>query len=826
MTLLFEHGLETTSSVNGLIGGVAQNDVKKIVLSGGSKKMTIPLTTDNGYLWGCPAPTSCAKWVRLVLGYNAAGKLVSPPSPCSSSSRQKPSRRRGAVPIAPWVSRSSAFGALLCVALITAFAARAPGAKAWGTASRTSAAATRISHAGLGPAHGSKPGASRKLTRRSQLRILPLLRHVGSHPARAAAHVKHPSTPQPAPAPQASLPSTVLPNDPDWSQQWSLRQVGAPAAWALVPGAARPVVVAVVDSGVDPSQPDLQGALVPGADFADSSGSTADQYGHGTMVAGVIAARGNNGQGVAGACWNCLVMPIKVLDGSGAGSAASVAAGIRWAADHGANVINLSFVLSGPDTGVEAAIADAHAHGVLVVAAAGNAGSAAATYPASYPFVVSVAATDGADQLYPWSSHGSWVTLAAPGCTTTTALGGGFANFCGTSAAAPLVAGLAALGLEAGAGSEAALEAALERTATPLPGAVGSGRVDALALVQAVRPLIRTWTEKRRRARRSGPFASFRVRTGRARYAIATRTVLTDGASFRFGTRTTWFVATVRSTMWLLPFLLTSVMRSVAVFAELFTRAFKKRPDRVLTTRAETSVIVTFLATDGLRGRLDGRSRRRHGDGRGRAGTATGGGATGGRRTAATCRRRDRPGARVRAALGTGRRVEVEVTRDARATVAGAKVLDSHVDARVGRRVDVDRSLAGVRIGGQVDVVRVARVQGLTRRVIATDLVEVGTPAVRVPALRRLQGELDVRLDRVALEVGDRLDAVRLVGRLRDAVQDLARGEVHGLRDLRRELRARVDRPAAEPDTPTEPGSWPFRRASPSRRRSARSNRG
>lgn len=76
-TLLFETGRETTSSVNGLIGGVAQNDVKKIVLTGGSKKMTIPLTTDNGYLWGCPAPTSCAKWVRTVLGYNAAGKLVS-----------------------------------------------------------------------------------------------------------------------------------------------------------------------------------------------------------------------------------------------------------------------------------------------------------------------------------------------------------------------------------------------------------------------------------------------------------------------------------------------------------------------------------------------------------------------------------------------------------------------------------------------------------------------------------------------------------------------------------------------------------------------------
>jgi subtilisin family serine protease len=242
--------------------------------------------------------------------------------------------------------------------------------------------------------------------------------------------------------------------------------------------------VAVVDSGVDPSQPDLQGALVAGADFADSSGSTADQYGHGTMVAGVIAARGNNSQGVAGVCWSCLVMPIKVLDANGSGSGASVADGIRWATDHGANVINLSIVLSAPDPAVADAIAYAHDHGVLVVAAAGNAGTGDATYPSAYPGVVSVAATDDADHLYPWSSYGSWVTLAAPGCSMTTTLGGGFANFCGTSAAAPLVAGLAALGYEAGASSEANLEAALERTAVPLPGSVGSGRVDALQLLK------------------------------------------------------------------------------------------------------------------------------------------------------------------------------------------------------------------------------------------------------------------------------------------------------------------------------------------------------
>ena len=365
----------------------------------------------------------------------------------------------------------------MCLAVV-ASAARVPSAFAWQTTVRTSAQATRISHA--------RPRATqprRQPARQSLRRILPLLRRVGAHPARSTRRARPSAPPATATATKPAAAASILPNDPEWTQQWGLRQVEAPAAWALMAGASRQVVVAVVDSGVDPNQPDLQGALVPGADFADPSGSTADQYGHGTMVAGVIAARGDNGQGVAGVCWNCLIMPIKVLDANGSGTATSIAEGIRWAADHGANVINMSFVLSGPDDGVASAISYAHDKGVIVIAAAGNSGSGAATYPAVYPYVVSVAATDDTDQLYTWSTRGSWVTLAAPGCTMTTALGGGFASFCGTSAAAPLVAGLAALGYEAGASSEAQLEAALEHTAKPLPGAVGSGRVDALQLV-------------------------------------------------------------------------------------------------------------------------------------------------------------------------------------------------------------------------------------------------------------------------------------------------------------------------------------------------------
>jgi thermitase len=295
--------------------------------------------------------------------------------------------------------------------------------------------------------------------------------------ARLAGLPPHAPAPTPAPA-------TVIPTDPGWSQEWGLSQIGAPAAWQVSSGS-KPVVIAVLDSGVDPAQPDLQGALVPGADFADSTGSTADQYGHGTMVAGVIAARPDNGLGGAGICWTCRVMPVKVLGADGSGTSVAIAQGIRYAADNGANVISMSFVLSGPDDGVQSALAYAHSRGVLLIAAAGNSGSDQPTYPAAYPDVVSVAAVDPSGALYPWSTRGTWVTLAAPGCAYTTAMGGGFvSNFCGTSAAAPLVAGLAGLALSAGNGSATDVEAELEQTAVPLPGSVGSGRVAAQQLLE------------------------------------------------------------------------------------------------------------------------------------------------------------------------------------------------------------------------------------------------------------------------------------------------------------------------------------------------------
>jgi len=140
------------------------------------------------------------------------------------------------------------------------------------------------------------------------------------------------------------------PDDSDWPQQDGLRVVGFPKAWDVTRGSSR-VVVAVIDSGVDARQPDLRGALVPGYDFVNSDTDPSDDHGHGTAVAGVIAARADNHEGGAGICSRCSVMPIKVLDATGSGNDTVIAAAIVWATDHGARVINLS--LGGPGASQE-----------------------------------------------------------------------------------------------------------------------------------------------------------------------------------------------------------------------------------------------------------------------------------------------------------------------------------------------------------------------------------------------------------------------------------------------------------------------------------------
>ena len=282
------------------------------------------------------------------------------------------------------------------------------------------------------------------------------------------------------------------PDDTDWPQQDGLRIAGFPKAWDVTQGSSK-VVVAVLDTGVDANHPDLRGALVPGWDFVGNDADPSDDHGHGTAVAGVIGARSNNHVGGAGICWRCFVMPIKVLDSKGSGDDTLIAAGIVWATDHGAQVINLS--LGGPGSSIELtnALAYANAKGVIVVAAAGNAGVTTQFFPAADSHVVSVAATTVADQRYSWSNFGSWVRLAAPGCNVATIMGGGYGTFCGTSAATPLVSGLVALELSAQPAATAReAEDALARAALPLPAFVQYGRIDAGKTLALLRPAAST----------------------------------------------------------------------------------------------------------------------------------------------------------------------------------------------------------------------------------------------------------------------------------------------------------------------------------------------
>jgi len=236
----------------------------------------------------------------------------------------------------------------------------------------------------------------------------------------------------------------TTPNDPSWPDQWGLRTMGFTRAWDVTRGS-KSVVIAVLDTGLDSSHPELKGAVVPGRDIVHGDNDPADDNGHGTAAAGVIAARGHNGVGIAGACWECLVMPVQVLGADGTGKTSDVAAGIIWAVDHGARVINMSLGAPGVTEAMTEAIDYAASKDAVIVAAAGNSSSTTPFYPAADNGVISVAASNPDDQLYTWSNHGPWVEIAAPGCNGALWLKGGYVSFCGTSSAAPLVAGLAAL---------------------------------------------------------------------------------------------------------------------------------------------------------------------------------------------------------------------------------------------------------------------------------------------------------------------------------------------------------------------------------------------
>lgn len=261
---------------------------------------------------------------------------------------------------------------------------------------------------------------------------------------------------------------TTTPNDPLLPSQWGLSKIHAPDAWDVVTGTST-VVIAVLDSGIDKTHPDLSGKLwvnpgeipgngidddnngyiddVNGWNFVNNNNDPSDDNGHGTQVAGIAAAATNNGLGIAGMCWNCKIMPVKVMQSSGIANYSDITTGVWYAAQKGAEVINLSLGGYGNSSALHAAIQEAvNTYGAVVVGGAGNDNLNAAFYPAAYDEVLAVAGTTATDEKATLSNYGTWVDVSAPAINiTTTFLGGDWGPVNGTSFAAPFVSGLAGL---------------------------------------------------------------------------------------------------------------------------------------------------------------------------------------------------------------------------------------------------------------------------------------------------------------------------------------------------------------------------------------------
>ncbi|HYO53734.1 S8 family serine peptidase [Archangium sp.] len=273
-----------------------------------------------------------------------------------------------------------------------------------------------------------------------------------------------------------------LPNDPDYPKQWNLRMIHMPRAWKESRG--KGVVVAVLDTGIayedhdDFKQvPDLKGAkFKKGYDFVNDDEHANDDHGHGTHVAGTIAQVTNNGQGVAGVAFEATLMPVKVLNHFGSGTSADIAEAIRFAADNGAHVINMSLGGGGYSKVMADAVEYARKKGVTVVAAAGNAGRSRVEFPAAYPGAVAVAAVGPGGTRAPYSSYGKELDIAAPGGDKRQGEAGGvlqntidpkepsrsiYAAYQGTSMATPHVAAVAALLYAEGASGPDEVEKAL-----------------------------------------------------------------------------------------------------------------------------------------------------------------------------------------------------------------------------------------------------------------------------------------------------------------------------------------------------------------------------
>ncbi len=249
-----------------------------------------------------------------------------------------------------------------------------------------------------------------------------------------------------APVQPPNSAAVITPNDSLYRRyQWNLPQIETEAGWNVSKGSTD-VIVAVVDTGVDLNHSDLRDHLISGYNAIQPGARPADDVGHGTHVAGVIGALVNNNLGVAGMSWYNRVMPVKVLDSSGAGSTYAVAQGIIWATDHGAKVINMSLGNYADAQFLHEAIKYAYDRDVVLIAASGNDNTNRPGYPAAYPEVLGVAAVDARKQKAAFSNYGDYIGVAAPGVNiASTYPNNQYAALSGTSMASPHVTALAAL---------------------------------------------------------------------------------------------------------------------------------------------------------------------------------------------------------------------------------------------------------------------------------------------------------------------------------------------------------------------------------------------
>jgi subtilisin family serine protease len=245
---------------------------------------------------------------------------------------------------------------------------------------------------------------------------------------------------------------TIMPNDPGFLVQWHHRNsmklsasIRTPNAWDITCGS-NSVIVAVLDTGVNTALAEFEGRTLSGYNFVSGNVNALDDHGHGTAVAGVICASGNNDSLVAGIDWHCRLLPVKVLDSANTGQLSWWAQGIDYAVSRGAKVINLSAGSSTTSSAVTRAITNAIAKGVIFVTITHNHGSGTITFPGNFAESITVGATDRLDQRATFSNYGSQIDLVAPGTNiATVGRSGAVEYWTGTSFAAPQVSGVCAL---------------------------------------------------------------------------------------------------------------------------------------------------------------------------------------------------------------------------------------------------------------------------------------------------------------------------------------------------------------------------------------------